>query len=174
MTAILRNYSAVVVGSAGSEVSFGKLNSPVGESTIDGDEIDPSRLMSVGAGDYVVLWQQEHGRLQFQQVGFRIIGDGSLIAFWRTDLPTSETNFTPLGTRKRWFNKAFGCKGPPWWFWDQTDLGIASLTDQVADDGGLPKLMTSLIDTAATGIVDKIVLYNPGTAAVKIERFLAQ
>lgn len=174
MTATIRNYSSVFVESDGSKRGFGSMSSPVGEASIGGDHIIACEPMSIDPSDYIVLWEQSHRKLKFQQLGFRIVGEGSLIVWSRFDLPTSASDYTAAGTRKRWFNKAWPCKMAPWWFCDQTGLSYSTLSDEVADDGDLPKLMTTLIDSAATSVCDKVVLYNPGTSIVKIEKFLAQ
>ena len=174
MSAVLENYCCVVVRNAGaSGESFGFLRSPVGEATIGGDHIAKPERLSIPPADYITLWEQSHNKLKFQQLGFRIVGDGSLNVFWRTDLPTSSSDYTPLGTRQRWHNKDQVCNLQPWWLNSQTALSVSTLANEVADDGGLPRLMTTDIETADTVIVDKVVVYNPGDAAVIIERFLA-
>lgn len=175
MSAIIRNYAAVTVEIDGRRAaSFGTLAEAVGEATIGGDAVTPQQQLSVPPEDYIILWEQSHSKLRFQQVGFRIIGEGTLTVFWRTDLPTSSSNYTPLGTRRRWYNKQWPCKLAPWWACDQTTLSLASLSDEVADNNGLPGLMTTNLASASTSIIDRILLYNPGDEAVIVERLHAQ
>ncbi len=173
MTAEIRNYCAVFVDDSGSQVQFGSMSSPIGTATIDGDTIEPKRKMKVPAGGYVVLWAAEHSLVSFEQVGFRIIGDGALSVWWRTDLPTSASDPTALGTRKRWHNKNWPCKMAPWWLCDQTAYGHATIANENDDDGGLPKLMTTYQSTMDTNIIDRLVLYNLETTDIVIERFFA-
>ncbi len=174
MSGIIRNYFAVTQTQDGlQQGSFGSMTEAMGEATLGGDA-NLVRRLSVASEDYVVVWQQEHAKLKFQQLGFRIIGPGTLRVFWRTDLPTSSTNYTPLGTRQRWHNKDWPCKMGPFWLCSQTALSHATLANEVADASGLPALMTTYIAQQDSVIVDKLVVYNPGDDPVIIEAFHAQ
>lgn len=175
MSGILRNYFAMTVDVDGSPVSpFGSLTEPMGEATIGGDHIGPAERMSIEPEDYIILWESSYNKRKFQELAFRIIDEGTLYVWVMTDLPTSSTNYTPLDTRIRWFNEVHTCNLNPW-MRQQRVLSIASIANEVADDGGLPQLMTTDIATAVTSIIRKVVLYNPDTEdVVKIEKFFAQ
>ena len=175
MSAIIRNYFAMTVDVDGSPVApFGSLSEPMGEATIGGDHIGPAERMSIEPEDYIILWETSYNKRKFQELAFRIIDEGTLYVWVMTDLPTSSTDYTPLGTRIRWFNEVVACNLNPW-IRQQRLLSIAAIADEVADDSGLPQLMTTDIATAVTSIIRKVVLYNPDTTdVVKIEKFFAQ
>lgn len=178
MSGTLRNYSAVVAEQDGVRFVFGSMGDPIGEASVGGDHISGPERLSIEPEDYIVLWQQSHNKLRFQQLGFRVIGDGTATVFWRTDLPTSSSNFTPLGTRQRWHNKAWPCKQAPFWFCDQTQYSISNLANEVADNGsGLPYLLATSFaaDAQETVIIDKVLVYNMSEDdPLIIERLLVQ
>lgn len=177
MTALIRNYSAVVIEVGGIKKAFGSMQAAVGEASIDGTYIiagDPITI-DPSNGTYV-LWEQAMSKLRFQQVGLRIVGDGLLQVGFRTDLPTSlvTPDYTTLGTRKRWRFLTAPCKLAPFWLCEQIVPGHTTLANEVADNAGVPALWTTYAGTADSTIIDKVMLRNTGTAAVTIERLIAR
>ncbi len=173
MSGTLRNYMAAIATIEGKDYPFGSMESPIGEATIGGDHIGPPERLSVAAGDYIILWESQHAKRKFQELGFYIEGEGTLDVYRRYDLPTSTTDYTPLGTQQRWENEVFACKKNAWVI-QQQGLSVPTLSNQVADNGGLPRLMTTDLAIQVSTIVDKVVLYNPGDDPVIIVKFFAQ
>lgn len=170
MTAIIRNYSGISLTTPAGLKPFGSLTEAIGEATLTGNSLGPSELI-IPAVDYSVLWQQTHGRVNFSQMGFRIIGSGTLQVAWRTDLPTSSSNYLALGTAQRWHHKDWPCKMGPFWLCSQTVMADATLTNDVADSTGVPRLWAAGLAGAVSHVVDRFAVRNPGASPVTIEFF---
>lgn len=175
MSGTLRNYMAVTLTVGGRVRSYGSLQEPVGEATIDGDYALLGDPITIGPEDEYVVWDQSMSDLLFQQIGFVLLGEGTLQVAWRTDRPTSSTDYTPLGTLQRWRHKDWACKGCPFWLWGQTALGHGTAATETGDTGGLPTLWQSGLGAAETVIIDKLAVRNPDdTDSVVIQRLIAQ
>ncbi len=177
MSAIIENWFSLVVRNAGTTGHFGSMRIPAGESTVGGDRILISERMSVDPEDRIAIFEQSHRKLRFKEIGFLIVGEGTLQVAYRTDRATDleDDDYTPLGTHQRWRHLIHPCKLGPFILNSQIVLGHATAASETADDAGQPALWTTNLATAESHIIDKILVRNPSEDdVVIIQRFLVQ
>jgi hypothetical protein len=175
MSATIRNYAGVSITKGGVTFpAFGLTGENVGEATIDGEYLLSDRL-TVPDGEYITLWEAAMSAKEFSQIGIRMIStSGTLQVAYRTDRRTSSTDFTALGTHQRWRHLTLTCKMSPIFFNEQTLIGHGTVASEYADSSGVPALWTTNLATSETHVIDKIMIRNPGTSDVEIERLVAK
>lgn len=169
-TGLLRTYAAALIVQSGrmGRPTIGGLDDPLGEVEID--------MKAVTQGTFEVATENTFsmfntdGAARFQFLAFRIIGEGTLWAAYKTDKPTSSSNFAPSGLAARWRHFQWTCKMGVFCFNTDLTIGHATAASETASDGSLPALWTTYIEAVDTHKIYSFALRNPSdTDPVEIE-----
>lgn len=154
-----------------AEVLAGSLQTP--QKTVEVDDGKNVRAITIplaaaASNTEAWAWADTGG---FELAALWVLGEGYANVAVQVDTPTSEANQTPTTTTPRWMHRNLSCVAP---MIVDTDRAYTHATAGTVsgDSAGNPTLWAD--GSKVSGVVSKIMLRNPGSAAIAVRAIIIQ